>query len=214
MNQAQAMNDVAPQPAAPEPKPKRTLDAIVTDYLNELYLSEGEVTLNLEALDLELEDKGLAYQYAAKKLRAAMAGEEAQAAHFMKDVKRHQKRFAAIENSLAKLQERLAMGMRVAQKPEMRTVLGKIYFRAFPVVKLAEDWAKTYAEKYAQYVAKTEPTYAPKKTLLLHDFKQHLADFKKAFPDTADGRARAWQAALSQMPEGFEVDPNEQLCGV
>jgi len=205
----QAMNN-APAPA-PALKPKRTLAAIIDDYINELNASEGEVTLELDELDGEIDEKALAYQYAAKKIKAAIKGQEAQADYFKKQAKKHADRADSLNRGYERMRERLAEGMRVSRKTEIPTVVGKIYFQDFPTVRLPPDWAREAYEArddYQRYVNK-KVVFEPKKTVMLDDFKKHLADFRTALPED-----QAWAAAIEQMPEGFSVDRNTKLCGL
>src|ERR1043165_1603488 len=172
---------------------------------------EGEVTLKLHELLVEVEDKGLAYQYAAKKLKSTKAGQEAQETFYKKEAQKHARRAQSIDNELERLKDRLAEGMRATRKTEFQTVLGQIYFQDFPNVELPPDLARAAyeaAESNERYVNK-KVAFEPKKTVLLDDFKKHLADFSKALPE-----AEAWKAAIEQMPEGFSVERNTKLMGV
>ena len=77
-------------------------------------------------------------------------------------------------------------------------------------MKLPEGWAATAVKDYPQYVQVTPESYAPKKALLKTDFMDRVRSFEK----NGLSEDAAWKAAREQMPEGFEVDPNEQLKGI
>lgn len=195
----------------PERQPRKlTLDEMVDLYMAELYDSDGEVTLRLETLDGLIDEKALAYKHVGRKLDAKIAGQKAELDHIKQEAARVERRIEAIEKEKERLVERLADAMRETGKTSIQTVLGKIGFRKYPVVKLPEGWAAAAVKDYPQYVQVTPESYAPKKAVLKTDFM----DMVKRFEKSGHGESDAWKLALEQMPEGFDVDPNEQLKGI
>ena len=203
------MDGMTPTDSEQQPK-KLTLDEIVDLYMEELYENAGEVTLRLETLDGLIDEKALAYKHVGRKLDTKIAGQEAELEHVRQEAVRIERRIEAIKKEKERLVERLANAMRETNKTSIQTVLGKIGFRKYPVVKLPEGWAATAVKDYPQYVQVTPESYAPKKAVLKTDF----LDMVKSFVKNGHGEDAAWKLALEQMPDGFEVDPNEQLKGI
>ena len=192
----------------PPPKPERTLDQIADDLIRETWESEGECTETWDELNIEFEDKGLAYQHIANKLRANIDAQLAMAMHYDKLADKPRKRAAALEKSLKNLIELLSLAMRSTGKTEFKTELGKIYFQAFPVVKTDSGWAERHRD--TEFVEE-ETSYNVDKKKLLAAFKSHLKTLPKGTPELD---AQSWKDAIAKMPEGFDCDKNEKLKGV
>lgn len=201
-------------------KPRRRLMDIVEDFVTKLISDDGEVTLDLEALEREMEDKGLGYQYVGRRIKQEIAGQRAQELFLMEELAKVKKRRERLELDHEDMRDRLGKAMIIAGKTEMITVLGKIYFQASPIVKLAsDDWAEKLYKRdgSSEYVKVNPETYEAKKQLLMHDYKElHAAELEKLPPDIPQSlrEATAKANALELMPEGFDVDENKKLRGI
>lgn len=203
------MLDIDTQPGmeyAKAPPPKRTLMQIVDDYMAELLDSEGEVTLKLDELDGEIDDKALAYKRVGEILKGKAKAQAAEKLHYKEMCEKLGKREDAILAEVERLKTRLGEAMDLTKKTHIQTVYGKIYFKATKSAKLAEGWAEKFAATFPQYV---KTTYEAKKKLLMADFDEALKHFSAIMP-----AEEAEAQALAQMPEGFAVEKKRGLYGI
>lgn len=196
-------NELTMGPPA-EPPPKRTLYTIVDDYLKELADSEGEVTLKLDELDGELDDKALAYKHIAIRLKAEEAAESARAASFQEEVDRYKKRAAAIKKEREDMETRLLGAMKLTDKTKIVTVLGNISLQKSYSISVMDAWAETAPEQYVR--TKKEPK--------LNVLKAEYGDkVKKLIADGMD-EASARAEAEKQLPKDVKVVVSEFLKGI
>lgn len=210
------MGNAAKKMVEEAPQPRRRLIDIVEDFVTKLIADEGEVTLDLQALEHEMEDKALGYQHVGRRIKQAIAGQERELEFLMEDVAKVKRRIARLEAEHTDMRKRLGEAMRVAGKEFFITVLGKIRFQKYPRVVLPEGWAKQNAEEHSKYV-KVDTTYAPKLELMKADWKDMVATELSRMPADMPERKRIAEAeriAAEMMPEGFSIDPNEQLQGI
>jgi hypothetical protein len=180
-------NDVV-QPSAPPPN--KTLTQRVEEYLDLIVEADGEFTDEVELALGSIEEKAESY----KRVRSML---KARADWFRNEAAKYTRWAKAVETHDDKLVQWMADAMDAADLSEIKTRIGKVYFKVSPKVEIVEEakWLESAPEEFVKVER------SAKKAALLAVYRDAVK--KHSGPEVSEREAH--ELALAELPKGAQV---------